>query len=243
MLAMAVASDFQADDRTIVPDWSLHWVRSLRNIWMFTGDRDVVAELLPVAERTLRWFESFLGADGLLHDVTGWLLVDWASCYTTGCSSTVNALWARALEEAGVHVIYGIFGYKVHSKVTLVVRADDDGRTGYRVQLSHAYQEVALAKWPLGSFLRVVPCDVSLDKPHRIEIESDLQPLDAPLRRHLRQRPLAANQQLGALDQLSRGGSQAVETVVADSHDVDFFRDHGQFLLRWRPIRGLVLPA
>jgi hypothetical protein len=99
MLAMAVASDFQADDRTIVPDWSLHWVRSLRNIQMYTGDRNIVADLLPVAERTLRWFESFLGDDGLLHDVTGWLLVDWASCYTTGCSSTVNALWARALED------------------------------------------------------------------------------------------------------------------------------------------------
>ena len=99
MLAMAVASDFQADDRTIVPDWSLHWVRSLRNVWMYTGDREIVGELLPVAERTLRWFESFLGDDGLLHDVTGWLLVDWASCYSTGCSSTVNALWARALED------------------------------------------------------------------------------------------------------------------------------------------------
>jgi hypothetical protein len=99
MLAMAVASDFQADDRTIVPDWSLHWVRTLRNIQMYTGDRELVVELLPVAERTLRWFESFLGDDGLLHDITGWLLVDWASCYTTGCSSTVNALWARALED------------------------------------------------------------------------------------------------------------------------------------------------
>jgi len=99
MLAMAVASDFQADDRTIVPDWSLHWVRSVHNLWMYTGDREVVTELLPVAERTLRWFESFLADDGLLHDVTGWLLVDWASCYTTGCSSTVNALWARALED------------------------------------------------------------------------------------------------------------------------------------------------
>ncbi|MFM7215461.1 MAG: polyphosphate kinase 1 [Verrucomicrobiota bacterium] len=42
-----------------------------------------------------------------------------------------NIRWARALEEAGVHVIYGIFGYKVHSKVTLVVRADDDGIRRY----------------------------------------------------------------------------------------------------------------
>ncbi len=42
-----------------------------------------------------------------------------------------NIRWARALEEAGVHVIYGVFGYKIHCKVTLVVRADDDGIRRY----------------------------------------------------------------------------------------------------------------
>ena len=99
MLPMAPASDFAADDRTFIPDWSLHWVRSLHNIYRYTGDRDLVAELLPVAERTLRWFEAFLDDDGLLHDVTGWVLADWASVYTSGCSSTLNALWARSLED------------------------------------------------------------------------------------------------------------------------------------------------
>ena len=99
MLAMAPASDFAADDRTFVPDWSLHWVRSVHHLYRYTGDRELVAELLPVAERTLRWFESYLGADGLLHDVSGWVLLDWSSVYSTGCSSTLNALWARALED------------------------------------------------------------------------------------------------------------------------------------------------
>jgi hypothetical protein len=99
MLAMAASSDFAADDRTFVPDWSLHWVRSVHNLFRYTGDRDLVAELLPVAERTLRWFESYLGADGLLHDVSGWVLLDWSSVYSSGCSSTLNALWARALED------------------------------------------------------------------------------------------------------------------------------------------------
>ncbi len=99
MLAMAPASDFWADDRTFVPDWSLHWVRSLHNLYRYTGDRGLAAELLPVAERTLRWFESYLGADGLVHDVSGWTLLDWASVYGNGTSSTLNALWARALED------------------------------------------------------------------------------------------------------------------------------------------------
>lgn len=99
MLAMAPASDFAADDRTFIPDWSLHWVRSLHHLYRYTGDRDLVTELLPVAERTLRWFETYLRPDGLLHDVSGWALLDWSSVYSTGASSTMNALWARALED------------------------------------------------------------------------------------------------------------------------------------------------
>ena len=42
-----------------------------------------------------------------------------------------NIQWARKLEDAGVHVVYGIVNYKVHAKVTLVVRRDDDGLRRY----------------------------------------------------------------------------------------------------------------
>lgn len=99
MLAMAAASDFALDDRTFVPDWALHWVRSVHNIHMYAGEPAVVAEMLPIAERMLRWFESYLDENGLLVDVTGWRLPDWASVYVNGCTSTLNALWARALED------------------------------------------------------------------------------------------------------------------------------------------------
>lgn len=99
MLAMAAASDFAQDDRFFVPDWSLHWVRSVHNLHRYTGDRPLVAELLPVAERALRWFESYLAEDGLLEWVDGWLLLDWSSVYSTGKSSILNALWARALGD------------------------------------------------------------------------------------------------------------------------------------------------
>ena len=40
-----------------------------------------------------------------------------------------NIRWARRLEESGCHVIYGIRGYKTHSKIALVVRR---GRQGIR---------------------------------------------------------------------------------------------------------------
>jgi polyphosphate kinase len=35
------------------------------------------------------------------------------------------------LEEAGVHVIYGLVGYKIHAKICLIVRRDDDGIRRY----------------------------------------------------------------------------------------------------------------
>jgi polyphosphate kinase len=42
-----------------------------------------------------------------------------------------NIDWARRLEDNGVHVVYGLVGYKIHCKTTLVVRRDADGIRRY----------------------------------------------------------------------------------------------------------------
>ncbi len=42
-----------------------------------------------------------------------------------------NIRWARALEEAGAHVIYGVRGYKVHAKVCLIVKRTPHGLRRY----------------------------------------------------------------------------------------------------------------
>ncbi|MBK9392863.1 MAG: polyphosphate kinase 1 [Uliginosibacterium sp.] len=39
-----------------------------------------------------------------------------------------NINWASRLEEAGAHVVYGVFGYKTHAKMLLIVRREDDGK-------------------------------------------------------------------------------------------------------------------
>jgi len=42
-----------------------------------------------------------------------------------------NIRWARALEEAGAHVIYGVRGYKTHAKICLIVRRSPHGLKRY----------------------------------------------------------------------------------------------------------------
>jgi polyphosphate kinase len=42
-----------------------------------------------------------------------------------------NITWARALEDAGVHVVYGVLGLKTHAKICLVVRREPEGLRYY----------------------------------------------------------------------------------------------------------------
>jgi polyphosphate kinase len=63
-----------------------------------------------------------------------------------------NIEWARALEEAGVHVVYGVVGFKAHGKITLVARNEPHGircyahvGTGnYNPQTAQAYEDIGL---------------------------------------------------------------------------------------------------
>jgi polyphosphate kinase len=63
-----------------------------------------------------------------------------------------NIAWAKQLEEAGVHVVYGLVGLKTHSKCALVVRQEADGirrylhlGTGnYNDKTARAYEDLGL---------------------------------------------------------------------------------------------------
>lgn len=64
-----------------------------------------------------------------------------------------NIGWARALEEAGVHVVYGLAGLKTHLKAVLVVRREVDGSTlrychlgtgNYNSKTAKSYEDIGL---------------------------------------------------------------------------------------------------
>lgn len=97
MVPGAVAGDGEHGQFGVISDWSLHWVHSVWNIHKFTGDADAVADLLPEAERIVRWFDQFANpVTGLPTDVYGWALIDWAWVPTNGASSVLSALLGRA---------------------------------------------------------------------------------------------------------------------------------------------------
>lgn len=99
ILPSSVASDSEYRGGTVIPDWSLHWVHGVYNLYRFAGDRDAVLALMPTVARVLRWYEPYQTAQGLLKDVTENNLVDWASISTEDTSGVVTALWARGLRE------------------------------------------------------------------------------------------------------------------------------------------------
>jgi polyphosphate kinase len=65
---------------------------------------------------------------------------------------SANIEWAKALETAGVHVVYGLLGLKVHTKIALVVRDEADGvrrychigSGNYNSKTARTYEDVGL---------------------------------------------------------------------------------------------------
>lgn len=63
-----------------------------------------------------------------------------------------NIIWARKLEQAGVHVVYGLLGLKIHTKIVLVVRKEDDkirryvhiGTGNYNPKTAKLYTDLGL---------------------------------------------------------------------------------------------------
>jgi polyphosphate kinase len=53
-----------------------------------------------------------------------------------------NIVWARALEEVGVHVVYGLVGLKTHTKLLLIVRRERDGIRRYCHMSTGNYNDV-----------------------------------------------------------------------------------------------------
>jgi hypothetical protein len=99
LLPMTVVGEIEHAGGYTIPDWALHWIHGVWNLFRYDGDSASTLELLPVAERILRWYANYLDARGTLTGVPEWNLIDWSSVFSSSRSSLITGLWARALTE------------------------------------------------------------------------------------------------------------------------------------------------
>ncbi len=116
-----------------------------------------------------------------------------------------NLAWARRLEQAGVHVVYGVKGLKTHTKILLVVRREPDGLQRYLHLGTGNYNETT-AK--LYTDCGILTCDEALGRDAALFFNCVAGNSDPQQYEKLRQSPLQLRSEILDLIAFEQSASQ-----------------------------------
>jgi hypothetical protein len=119
-----------------IPPFSLLWIGMLHDLWWYRGEKEFLAEYLPIARGALGWFERHLAPSDLLGRLEWWNFVDWTSDFEDGVpplerdglSAALSLQFAAALAEAAdLEASFGLPERAQHDRA-LAVRIRDGVR-------------------------------------------------------------------------------------------------------------------
>ena len=87
-------------DRFNIAALLLEWSDKVAEHYLFTGRKTLLRELYQSVQRQIDWYEPYRDDMGLLHDLPGWHMLDWAANDCRGAGFTTNARYVRGLENA-----------------------------------------------------------------------------------------------------------------------------------------------
>jgi hypothetical protein len=97
---IANITNYVAERHRPIPDYSLWWIMGLWNHYLYTGEKQWIENYYPHTLRVLEPFLRRIDADGLVCDMPGWVLIDWAHLEVKGRCTALNALVVGAMEAA-----------------------------------------------------------------------------------------------------------------------------------------------
>jgi hypothetical protein len=94
----------------VIPAWSIHWITSLKDYFLCTGDRDTLRDLMPGVRAVLDWYHRHTDGDGLPARLPYWNITDWCPWWPrgvvpgadTGATVIHSAQYINALDEAAL---------------------------------------------------------------------------------------------------------------------------------------------
>ena len=100
-------SRFPSRLRQVIPSWSLHWITTIRDLGLCSGDLVTVQDMLPGTLAVLDWFRRHRDERGLPAKLPYWNITDWCPWWPrgvvpgadTGPTCIISAQWIQALDE------------------------------------------------------------------------------------------------------------------------------------------------